>query len=185
MIPFLAVAGAKASGIFKAIPRWAWYALAAALVLFLIYRWHNGKVEDAYAKGKADEGARIAAKAFEIKRKADELTASISTALRTRHDEKVRIIYRDADALRLRGPGKAACPGNPGIPRGASGSAKPIGERVASVAEVPPGERVDLIGLPFAATVSGAEQCDLNRAEAKTWREWYAKQSEAWQKIGR
>lgn len=183
MLPFLAVAGAKASGIFKAIPRWAWYALAAALVLFLIWRWHSGKVEDAYAKGKQDEGARIAAKALEIKNKADAVSAGISTLLRTQSDEKVRIIYRDAGTVLMRGPGKAACPGSPGISSGAGRSVPPAGQGSPAVAEVPTGERVDLIALPFPGTVALAQTCDLNRAEAKTWRDWYSKQSEAWAKI--
>lgn len=184
----MAMIGAKLAGVkgfLARIPGWVWYALAAALVIFLVIRWHNGKLEDAYDKGKADEGARIAAKALEIKRKADALTSGITDKLRIKHDETVRIIYRDAGTVLMRGPGKAACPGNPGISSGPSRSISSSGEGSAAVAEVPTGERIDLIGLPFAGTVALAQTCDLNRAEAQAWREWHKLQSEAWKKIER
>jgi hypothetical protein len=184
VIPFLAIAGAKASGFLKAIPRWAWYALAAALVLFLVYRWHNGKVEDAYKQGVATERAEAAKRAQAVKAKADARSSKITAEVKEKHDETVRIIYRDADALRVSGPGKASV-SRSCLPSPTSEPAKPAREGMAPVAEVSPGERVDLIGLPFAATVAGAEQCDLNRAEVQTWRDWYAKQSEAWKKIER
>lgn len=182
MLPFLAVAGAKASGIFKAIPRWAWYALAAALALFLIWRWHSGKVEDAYKRGVTTERAEAAKRAAATKAKADAASSKITAEVKEKHNETVRIIYRDADTIRVRGPGKASV-SRSCVPAPASGPPKPARQGSPAVAEVPTGTGVDLIALPFPGTVALAQTCDLNRAEAKTWRDWYAKQSEAWAKI--
>jgi hypothetical protein len=192
MIPFAAPLLLKLSPVGKvirSIPRPVWIALAVLLALGALIWWHKDKVSDArkegYAAGVRYEGDRIAKKAAEIKAKANALTASITTKLRTQSDEKVRIIYRDAGALLMRGPGKAACSGDSSISRGSGRSIPPTGGGSSTLDQVPTGERVDLIGLPFAGTVALAQQCDMNRAEAQSWREWHRQQSEAWKKLER
>jgi hypothetical protein len=192
MIPFVAPLLLKLSPVGKvirSIPRPVWIALAVLLALGALIWWHKDKVSDArkegYAAGVKYEGDRIAKRAAEIKAKADALTGKITEQLRTQSDEKVRVIYRDAGAVLMRGPAKAACSGNPGISSGPSGSNPPTGGGSAAVDQVPTGERVELIGLPFAGTVALAQQCDMNRAEAQSWREWHRQQSEAWKKLER
>lgn len=182
MIPFLAV-----KSFLGRIPRGVWIALVVIAILALGTCAHKRSVKkfgnERYKAGVAYEQARLEKKAKELKAKADALTGKISTELRKQSDENVRIIYRDAGTVLLRGPGKAACPGNPGISSSPSRPNAPAGQGSSAVAEVPPGERIDLIGLPFAGTVALAQTCDLNRAEAQSWREWHRQQSEAWKKF--
>lgn len=184
----VALAFAPVKSFIKAIPRPVWIALAVAAAVGLAWWLHRDAVSDArkegYAAGVKHEGGRIAAKAKRIKDGADRITAGISQALRTKSDEKVRVIYRDADAVFVRGPGKAACGGNPSVPGGSSRPVPPGGQGGAPMAEMPAGEGVDLIGLPFPGTVALAQQCDLNRAEVLSWREWWKQQSAAWAKLG-
>lgn len=174
---------AKAKSIAGSIPRGVWIALAVVAILLLGTCAHKKAVTKAYdayyAQGKADEGQRIAAKALNIAAKA----TLISTKLRSKSDETNRRIAGDADAIRLRGPGKASCL-NPATPR-ASGR-QPAGRPAdAAVDQVPSGEGLELIGVPFPDFVGAAERCDLNRAEVLTWREWHKQLTENWEKANR
>lgn len=168
----------------KAIPGRVWIGIAILLAIGAMIWWHNSQVSGArkegYAAGVKYEGARIAKKAAEIKAKADGVTSKITAHLRTKHDEKVVVINRSADTLRLSGPGKAACRGNPDVPaspgrsvagRG-SGNAAPVGLPVE-----------DRIAVPFGWVVDQAERCDMNRAEVLSWREWHRQQTEAWKDL--
>lgn len=168
------------------IPRQVWIGLGAALLLLGLVIWHqrhaHNALEAAYNRGTADEGARIAKKAIDLKARIDALSGKISIALKGRNNEENRIIAGRADDLRLRGPGKAACPGVAGVPSGAGGSVTASGRPDAPATGLPDQDR---IALPFDWTVSQAETCDLNRAEALTWREWWKQQSEAWAKAAK
>lgn len=159
----------------KAIPRSVWIALAIALVLFLGWRWHVGAVKDArkegHTAGVAYEGKRIADKASALKVKADRLAADI----RRKNDAQNRAIAGAADDLRLRGPGKAACPGT--ITSRPGGRVAPGGSVTAPLDQVPDRTGVDLIAVPFADLVGAGERCDLNRGEVLAWREWHRKLS--------
>ena len=185
--PLLAGLALKAAPLKAAIgriPRGVWIAVAVVAILLVGSCVHKRKVkafgDERYAAGVAYEQARLEAKAKAIKAKADAASAKITEKLRTKHDETVTVIYRDADALRLRGPGKAACPGYPGVSSGPSGSNAASGRPDVAGDRLPVEDR---IALPFAWTVDNAERCDLNRAEVLTWREWHRQQSEAWAKI--
>jgi len=182
-LPFLAGLALKAApvtGFFKSVPRWAWIALAvAALIgagLFFHARAVSSAIDAAEKRGEKRADARHAKKAREWEARIN----GISANLRSRNSETNRRIAGDADALRVRGPGKAACL-NPATPA-ASGHLPPGRAADAPVAEVPDGERVDLIALPFADAIAFAEQHDLCRAEVLTWREQSGQQAEAWQK---
>lgn len=187
MIPFLAPLALKLSPVgamLKRIPRWAWIALAVVAILLLGSCVHKRKVkafgEERYAAGVAYEQARLEKKAKELKAKVDALSGKITNQLKAKHDEKVIVINRAADDLRVRGPGKAACPGYTGVSSGPGGSVSAGGRPNASATGLPDQDR---IVLPFTWTVDNAERCDLNRAEVLTWREWHKQQSEAWAKI--
>jgi hypothetical protein len=162
------------------VPRAVWIALAVIAVLFVGVRVHSGKVK-AYGKAQFEAG-RNSAKAdmVALQVKLNAANAKIAADMRIKNDAKANAIRDDATRLSVRGPGKAACPAV--IPSRSGGSVAPGGQGNAAVDQVPDGERVDLIGLPFAGAVAGAEQADLNRAEVLSWREWYAKMSAEWGK---
>lgn len=183
MISFIAAAALRLSPVgsfLKRVPKPVWIALAVAAVIALGAFMHGRAVKHAYAaayaQGKADEGARIEAKA----RKLEAGAIAIAETLRSQNHVENRRIAGAADAIRLSGPGKAACL-NPATP-GASGRIAPSGSGAATVDQLPDAERIDLIAVPFARAVAGAEQADLNRAEVLTWREWHRKLTEEWQK---
>jgi hypothetical protein len=182
--PFLVLGAAKATDFIKAVPRWAWIALAVVSILLLGSCAHKRKVkafgEERYAAGVAYEQARLEKKAKELKAKVDALSGKITTQLRTKHDEKVIVINRAADDLRLRGAGKASCSSPAGIPSGPSGSVAPSGQGSVAGPQVPTG---DFAAVPWGWLVDRAEVCDLNRQEVLTWREWHRQQSEAWAKL--
>lgn len=159
---------------------WMIVAIAA-----LAWHWHGGRIEAAIERTNAHwkaEFDQLAAKAFLLKRKADQAAAKISTDLRSRNDETHRAIARAYDDVRLRGPGKAACPGGAGIPAGAGGHVAAAGPADAAVAAMPDRERLDLIALPFGPTVEFAEQHDRCRADLLSYREWERQVRAIWPK---
>lgn len=184
MIPFLAAAAAKLSPVgafLKKIPRGVWIALAAAAAFGAIVWWHNHTVSNArkegYAAGVKAEGDRIAAKALKLAKDAE----AISSKARSLNSETNRRIAGDADAIRVSGPGKASClnPATVGTGRRVTPAGKPDVAR----SEVPTGDGEALLAaVPWPWLVDRAEQCDLNRAEAETWRKWHKDLTDAWQK---
>ena len=169
----------------SAIPRPVWIALAAVAVFGVAYAYHRNAVNDArkagYAQGVRDESARIAKKAAALKREVDSLSMRIAAKLRERNDETNRAIARDADDLRLRGPGKAACPRVALVPGGSGRSVAAGGRADGAPAQVPIGD--GFAAVPWGWLVDRAETSDLNRAEVLAWREWHRQQSEAWAKL--
>lgn len=151
------------------LPSWVWIALAviAALVAATIYHGHKVRQfgNERYQAGVAAEDARVAAKANAIAAQAAALTAKI----RSNTDETNRRIAVDANALRVRGPGKAACP-YPAA-SGSGGHVDSAATADASVDPVPDGQRPALIALPFPATIDFAEAYYRLLAEVKAWRD--------------
>jgi hypothetical protein len=185
----LKLIGGAIASFFRALNVQGWIGLGVALLLgFLLLQQHGEtrhwhKQSDQFEKlyrGELANEARIAKQARDLKRSIDTLTANISQTMRDWNNAENRRIASSADTVRVLGPGKAICPGGPVIAAGAGGPQSARGPGDASVAQVPSGERVDLIALPFAPTVDFAEQHDLNRAEVLTWREWYRKLLAAW-----
>lgn len=169
--------------IIKRIPWQIWAIIGAFLLIVGLVWWHLDKVSDAreagYTQGKADTETHFAAKAAEwVERLSD-----ISAKARSLNDATNRRIAAGADALRVRGPGKAACL-NPATP-GASRYVAPAGKPDAAGPDVPAGDGEALLAaVPWPWLVDRAEQCDLNRAEAETWRAWHRQLEEAWKKDG-
>src|SRR5690349_16757961 len=100
---------AAALTIWRGVPRWVWILLAAAILYRGALSWHAHKVEAtvnaAYARGAADRDAHWTAKAREWEARIN----GINAAIRSENNETNRRIAGDADAVRVRGPGKAAC----------------------------------------------------------------------------
>lgn len=156
-----------------------WMLVAA---LAFAWHWHHGKVKAADRAGYSRAMGEVEGKAIALKTKIDTLTTKISTELRSRNDEENRRIARDAGALRLRGPGKAACPAGARLPSGSGGYISPGGLGDAAGSQVPDRDRA---AVPWGWLVDRAEEHDADRAEVVTWREWYRKMVAAWPKAGR
>jgi hypothetical protein len=127
------------------------------------------KAQRDYYKGEIDKADKSA-------RDAQAVIAKLTQDIRNRTDEENRSIAGDADALRVSGPGKAACRSAPA----ASGEHEPAsGNGNAPGPQVPPD---DSAAVPWGWLVQRAEEHDLNRAEVLAWREWYRKLVESWPK---
>jgi hypothetical protein len=115
-------------------------------------------------------------KADKAARDAQAVIAKLTQDIRNRTDEENRRIAGDADALRVSGPGKAACRPAPA----ASGEHEPgRGNGNAPGPQVPPD---DSAAVSWGWLTDRAEEHDLNRAEVLAWREWYRKLVESWPK---
>lgn len=170
--------GAKILGFFGGLPRWVYIALAVAALIGAGTYAHHRAVKSAYAaaynQGVTDERARAEA----ANRKLATHQAAITAPIRKKNDETNTRIAGDANDLRLRGPGKAAvsrpAPSATGQPGAA---AQPSG---ASSAPVPAADGSDpLATVSWRWLVGTGEQCDLERAENISWRDWYAQQTAA------
>jgi hypothetical protein len=167
---------------------WVGLAVAALLAVLLVHshgetrHWskQSAQFEKLY-RGEVAKQQRIAKQALELKAKIDALTAKIAAEERTKNDVEDRRIAAAADALRVRGPGKAVCIAS--IPAAAGGHVEAGGPGDASVHGVPDPQRVALIGLPVSSAVGFAEQHDVFRAEVIAWRTWYKRVHEAWPKL--
>ncbi len=172
----LKLLGGRLLRFLKSLPWQVWLALAVAAAVFFGVRYHNGAVEDARKAGDKAGYARASGEFVEKLRKIEAKANDIAAIARKKNDEEARSIAGRADDLRMRGAGKASCPGAvPAAP--ARRPNAPGGQPLAPLDQVPDGTGDDIIGLPFAATVAGAEVCDLNRAEVLSWREWHKKLS--------
>jgi hypothetical protein len=167
----------KGAGAFLGrVPRWVWYGLAALLLAFVLWRWIDGKIDAAYAKGfKEGEGKAYARVEAKSKKLAAQATA---ISLNVRKVTDAKIVRSDAHArdLLVRGPGKAAysCPAV-----AAPGGRLPLDGRAdAEVDRLPGAERSQLAVVPFADLVERARVCDANRLEVEAWRLDHAKRSE-------
>jgi cell division protein FtsL len=169
---------ASATGFLPRLPRWLWILLAVVAAGAVGAIWHQHRTHATIAaaekRGEDRAYAAVEAKALKLAEQARSLAASI----RSKTDDTNRRIAGDADAIRLRGPGKAACP--VAAPAATGGRIAPGGDANAPMDRLPDPERVDIIGLPFAGTVAFAEQHDLNRAEVIAWREYSAALQKAW-----
>lgn len=144
--------------------------------------WHKQSVQ--YQKLHNNDlahDAKIAKQAVDLKAKVDALTLNISRTLREWNDAQNSRIAGAADDLRLRGPGKAVCPGNPVDPSGSGKSQQPGRSGNAAVAPVSDAGG-QLAALPFSDTVTFGQSHDAYRAEVMTWRQWYQRLVAAWPK---
>jgi hypothetical protein len=122
--------------------------------------------DERFEAGKAEAYAAVASHA----RKVGEEAAALAVKIREHTDADIRNITADANALRLRGPGKAVCTGSGTPAPAASGPVTPGGTADTPMADVRGEQWPALVGLPFNDALSFAEQCDANRAEVIAWR---------------
>lgn len=200
----------KAGGLFKAMPRWGWVALAVVALLIVGTIWH-GRKEAAHDKAlTAQVTAQVnaawtkrfdhmLAQADDVRRRAEAASAKISTKWKEHNDAQIRDHAAVAGDLRLRGPGRAAFAGcrpvdHPGLSSPASEPGGPAGAGSAAAGQMPAGDR--LAGLPGGARdafavvpwswlVDQAQRADDSRSEVITWRNWYADQLAVWEAMRR
>lgn len=169
-------------GVLRGIPRWVWLLLAVALAFRFAVNWHAGKIDAlekaAYGRGVTDTSAAMA----RLQRQRERIDAAIAAELRNRHDEENRRIAADADRLRLRGPGKAACPDPRVVPVGAGRHGAAGRSADAAVDRVPDPAGPELIAMPFVGAIAFGGQHDGFRTEALSWREWHRRFTAEWKR---
>lgn len=136
--------------------------------------WH--KQSNQYQKlYNADEAAakRIAQQAVALKQQIDALARNISHTLKEHHDAESSRIHADADALRLRGPGKATCASHPGLSPGPGGHDQAASSAPDAGSPVPSG---DWAVVPWSWLVTVIEEHDQLLNDDKAWNENDAKQ---------
>lgn len=154
---------------------WQIVALALSAILVLQHfalkaeQRHSAKVERQLGKATA-ELTRVDREAREAEARGKQLARQI----KDRTDEENRRIAGDADAVRVRGPGKAVC--RP-APAAASGHQEAGRNGDAAGPQVPSDNRA---AVPWGWLTDRAEQADLNRAEVLAWREWYSRLVDSW-----
>lgn len=174
--------GGKILGALRLVPTWVWILLAVAIAYAAAANWHAGKVEalerSAYGRGVTDTVAAAA----RMRRDRERLDAAIAAELRSKNDEENRRIAVGAERLRLRGPGKAACPGAARLSAGSGRHVASGRAADAAVDRVPDPARSELIAMPFAGTVAFGGQHDALRAEVLSWREGHRRFTAEWNK---
>lgn len=178
---------AALSRLAKAMPPKAWLAIAIVVTIGVAVWLHQVRAAQVIAQVRKDT---IAARDKQWQVQFDKLHGAALTwksnyqgkadALamerQERHEQDLRDIAARADALGLRGPGKAAAPacGRPGNGSGSSaaagqGSVAPGRTIDGGVAGMPGGEGLAIV--PWADLVGFARFYDANRAEVIAWRE--------------
>jgi hypothetical protein len=188
---WLGIAADALKRFFAALSLQGWIGLIVAVVLIGTnvhwigearhWKKQSGQFEKLYRADQADF-ERIAKQATDQKNKLDAANAKISAALKERHNEEVARNAADANALRLSGPGKAACAGNPGSAAAPRGHVQAASAADAPLDQVPDPAGVQLIGVPFNDAVDFAQAYDDLLSEAKTWRDDDAQLRAAWPK---
>lgn len=178
----LSSAWAGIRSFFRSLNSQGWMGLIGCAALSILWvhtagearHWH--KQSDRYEKlYNADEASakRIAQQAVALKQKIDALARNISVTLKEQHDAESSRISADADAVRLRGPGKAACPGHPGLPTVPGGHEQAASSATNAGPQVPPG---DWAAVPWDWLVQVVEEHDQLLNDDRTYRENDAKQ---------
>lgn len=185
----LKVVGAALKRFFGALNVQGWLGLLAAAALAFMWLHSAGEArhwqkqstryERLYNGELAKE--KIAAKqALALKTRLDAAGVEIARKNRELNDEQNRRIAASADAVRLHGPGKAACPGNPGSPAAAGRPEPGSGAGNVAVDPVPDRAGVVLIAVPFDDSVTWGADHDGARAENIAWHQWYRDLVAAW-----
>jgi hypothetical protein len=145
--------------------------LAIGFAVWRMVAWYQGQIDDAYDRGVQYEQSRNTARSNQITGRQNEAAAVIKDEA----NAKVITIVRDAADLRVRGPGKAACPpvavASTGGPEAAVASP---GDPVGGVH--PPGGG-SLAAVRWDDLVTIAEQHDRLLIEVVAWRQNYEAQS--------
>lgn len=172
---------AKANAVrgWQAIPPkvklWLLIAIAALILGFVHQLYAHRQAAKQYHAGYAQALKDVATRNAKV----NATTTAIAQDERKKSDAETIHISSDADAQRVRGPGKAVCPS---VAAAASGHQPQAGTGDVALVGLPPAERLDLIALPFDDTIAFAKEHDLDRDEVTRWRSWYDRLAKAWPK---
>lgn len=155
---------------------WQWIAAAGEA---RHWKKQSGRFEQLYT-AELEHQQRIAGQALALKSHVDGLAAGISTLLKGLSDAEALRIHRSAGALLVSGPGKAACAGGPVAPAAAGGSGEADRTGDAAVPAMHQFGGTALVAMPWDQAVDYAEQHDLFRTEALSWRDWYRRLLAVW-----
>lgn len=170
----------------RRVPSKVWWVLGGAVALGVLIFLHqmiaNGKIEDAYNRGRADEAAIHTGQALVVNDVTTSTTDPITNKHRSRNDEETGRIRATADSQRLRGAGAAVCrdPALAQAPGGHEGSA---GSQDAALPRVPYPGWSELLALPSDDAAGFAEQHDTYRSRLDTWNKWYDETYTAWERL--
>jgi len=154
-----------------------WLCIACALAgLWLVHDRNHWKAADERDHATAVNYRRQLDTETEKNKAAEKQTAQISKQLRDRTDEENRRIAGDADTLRLRGPGKAVCPG---VPTSPSGHEQAAPDTNVAGPSLPTDERA---AVPWDWLVQRAQEHDELLNENKAWRDWRDQVLKVWPK---
>lgn len=185
---------AAISGIAQAIPPKVWLVIAGLAALGGAWWWHTSTVKAAYNRGYAQATverdaqwrgafAKMNAAAEMWRDNFDRQGAALAAEIGAKHAQELRANAARADALRLRGPGRAAACINSGgaasLLPASGGHDAPAGSDDAGVAGLP--HEVPMAILPWPDLIQRSEDADADRAEVKAWREWYARTAAEWE----
>jgi hypothetical protein len=177
----------RVAGVVKRIPPKAWLYIAIAVAVVAGFLWHQHAAHSALKKADAAGYVRamgdVEKRALKLKAKMDAVTAKISNQERKRNEEAHRRIDRSADALLVRGPGKAVCSVR-SQPSASPNPAPGAGQVAGGLDQMPNGGGSDLIALPFTGTVKFARQADHCEADLASVWSWYGDLVKAWPKAG-
>lgn len=140
------------------------------------WRKQDGRDVNALVVEKAN-AAKIAKQVVDLKARIDALSSSIATKVKEEHDAKVALIAADAAAVRLRGPGRAVCPGDPALSTGPGGHVETIASSTTAGPQVSASVRA---AVPWPWLVQVIEEHDELLAEAEAWRDNDKQQRAAW-----
>ena len=165
------------------IPPKVWLVLAALAAVGALLWWHNHAVEAARKEGREAAGREWKG-AFDTAHKAaldwsaayNATATALANARKEAHEQDRRRIAADADALRLRGPGRAAAPvcgrqdaaslspapGGPGAPAPLDDAPRP---------DLPAGDGLAVVRWSWL--VDRAREHDQLLSEVTAWRGWY------------
>jgi hypothetical protein len=165
------------------IPRWAWAALAAVVLLGGLWVWHGLEVSTARREGAAEQArvdredfaraegvatARQAAMRAAVKARADAISKEAGDAL----DDRRADLARGYDDLRMRWAAHRADQGRAG-----NGAAAGVAS-AAGVADDAYCKAQGWVSLDVAA--AAAEAADTAIAKDDAWQEWWREQAAAW-----
>jgi hypothetical protein len=185
-----------ATNVYRFFPRWVWLCVLGA-VLVLVLSWLHGVQVGRSLKAAREQGAASANQAWQErfdamrlaaegwKREAEARQNRISEEEQLRHEAESRATASRADSLRVRGPGKAACPGpvdRSGVSEASGGPAQPASAEDGAGGGVPGANR--LAAVPWGWLVDKAEACDVMRSEVTAWRSWYEREAASLQLRG-
>jgi hypothetical protein len=145
--------------------------LAIGFAVWRVVAWYDSQLDAAEKRGAAAAYARVEHRVIEMSR---QLTTA-AEALRSKAGEETRVVVAAADDLRVRGPGKAACPAVPVTSSG--GPVAAATETGPAVAPLPDRTGTELVCLPFAGTVDVFEQHDRLLIESRSWRDNHTAQT--------